>query len=277
MRDATDATLVPTRRALPDGPAPAGPGHHPHLAVRHGGRARTSSTARCRGARGDQRLDPRPRPQEDGKSKGNAVTPEDVVEEHGADAVRYWAASARLGTDAAFDTGQMKIGRRLAIKVLNASKFALGFGDVAGEPALTARRRIPLDLSMLAGLADVVDKATAALRGVRLHPRARGHRDVLLDVLRRLPRARQGPRLRRPGRRRRPRAPGPRCALALDDAAAPARPVPPVRDRGGLVVVAGRARCTAQSWPTRDELPPSAGTPALARVASARPSPGCAR
>jgi len=62
------------------------------------------------------------------KSKGNVVTPEDVVIEHSADAVRYWAASGRLGTDAAYDTGQMKVGRRLAIKVLNASKFALSFG-----------------------------------------------------------------------------------------------------------------------------------------------------
>jgi valyl-tRNA synthetase len=62
------------------------------------------------------------------KSKGNVVTPEDVVREHSADAVRYWAASSRLGTDAAYDTGQMKVGRRLAIKVLNASKFALSFG-----------------------------------------------------------------------------------------------------------------------------------------------------
>ncbi|MBD5830524.1 valine--tRNA ligase, partial [Janibacter melonis] len=63
------------------------------------------------------------------KSKGNVVTPEDVVVEHSADAVRYWAASGRLGTDAAYDTGQMKVGRRLAIKLLNASKFALGFGE----------------------------------------------------------------------------------------------------------------------------------------------------
>ncbi len=69
------------------------------------------------------------------KSKGNAETPEDVVKANGADAVRYWAASGRLGTDAAYDTGQMKVGRRLAIKVLNASKFALGFGDVVGRPA----------------------------------------------------------------------------------------------------------------------------------------------
>ncbi|MDN5797612.1 MAG: valine--tRNA ligase, partial [Intrasporangium sp.] len=92
------------------------------------------------------------------KSKGNAQTPEDVVRAHGADAVRYWAASGRLGTDAAYDTGQMKVGRRLAIKVLNASKFALGFGEVPGELGTAVTN--PLDLSMLAWLADVVDKAT---------------------------------------------------------------------------------------------------------------------
>ncbi|MER7073986.1 valine--tRNA ligase [Terrabacter sp. NPDC000476] len=92
------------------------------------------------------------------KSKGNAETPEDVVKANGADAVRYWAASGRLGTDAAYDTGQMKVGRRLAIKVLNASKFALGFGDVSGD--LRAAVTNPLDLSMLSALAVVVDKAT---------------------------------------------------------------------------------------------------------------------
>ena len=93
------------------------------------------------------------------KSKGNVVTPEDVVKEHSADAVRYWAASGRLGTDAAYDTGQMKVGRRLAIKVLNASKFALSFGEVSGD--LGAAVTNPLDRAMLASLAEVVDKATA--------------------------------------------------------------------------------------------------------------------
>jgi valyl-tRNA synthetase len=92
------------------------------------------------------------------KSKGNAQTPEDVVVQHGADAVRYWAASARLGTDAAYDTGQMKVGRRLAIKVLNATKFALSFGEVDGD--LQRAVTEPLDKSMLAGLAEVIVKAT---------------------------------------------------------------------------------------------------------------------
>ncbi|WP_270887616.1 valine--tRNA ligase [Pedococcus sp. 5OH_020] len=93
------------------------------------------------------------------KSKGNVVTPEDVVKEHCADAVRYWAASGRLGSDAAYDTGQMKVGRRLAIKILNATKFALSFGDVEGDLAHAVTE--PLDQAMLAGLAEVVDKATA--------------------------------------------------------------------------------------------------------------------
>ncbi len=93
------------------------------------------------------------------KSRGNVVTPEDLLKEHSADAVRYWAASGRLGTDAAYDVGQIKVGRRLAIKVLNASKFALSFGSVDGD--LAAQVTDPLDLSVLAGLREVVEKATA--------------------------------------------------------------------------------------------------------------------
>ncbi|WP_263730196.1 valine--tRNA ligase [Cellulomonas sp. SG140] len=98
------------------------------------------------------------------KSKGNVVTPMGLLEEHGSDAVRYWAASAKLGTDAAFEVGQMKIGRRLAIKVLNASKFALSFG-AADEPVSLDPAHVtqPIDRAMLAGLADVVETATAAL------------------------------------------------------------------------------------------------------------------
>ena len=92
------------------------------------------------------------------KSKGNVVTPNDLLVEHSSDAVRYWAASARLGTDAAFDTGQMKIGRRLAIKVLNAAKFVLSFD----APNADAKVTEPIDQSLLLNLAQVVTDATAA-------------------------------------------------------------------------------------------------------------------
>lgn len=101
------------------------------------------------------------------KSKGNVVTPMGLLEEYGSDAVRYWAASARLGTDAAFEVGQMKIGRRLAIKILNASKLALSYGGAEGSSATVsldpAQVTVALDRAMLAGLADVVDQATDAL------------------------------------------------------------------------------------------------------------------
>jgi valyl-tRNA synthetase len=92
------------------------------------------------------------------KSKGNVVVPAEPIDNHGADAVRYWAASARLGTDAAFDEGQMKIGRRLAIKLLNASKFVLSFEPADGIEEVTEA----VDQSLLLNLAEVVKDATAA-------------------------------------------------------------------------------------------------------------------
>jgi valyl-tRNA synthetase len=111
------------------------------------------------------------------KSKGNVVTPMALLEEHGSDGVRYWAASGRPGTDTAFDTNQMRVGRRLAIKLLNASRFALApktpgtavgagsagsLGDVVGaenKAPITAR----VDRAILRGLATLVDESTRDL------------------------------------------------------------------------------------------------------------------
>jgi valyl-tRNA synthetase len=95
------------------------------------------------------------------KSKGNVVTPKGMLDDHGSDAVRYWAASSRLGTDAAFDPQnpkQIKIGRRLAIKVLNAAKFVYSFEQPLAEAGITE----DLDVDLLAELNRVVAVATKA-------------------------------------------------------------------------------------------------------------------
>jgi valyl-tRNA synthetase len=97
------------------------------------------------------------------KSKGNTVTPMGLFEQYGTDAVRYWAASARPGTDTAFSEEQMKVGRKLATKLLNVSKFVLGLGDPAefGTAVVTD----PVDAAMLARLDATVDEATRAFDG----------------------------------------------------------------------------------------------------------------
>jgi valyl-tRNA synthetase len=59
------------------------------------------------------------------KSKGNVMTPLPLLEQYTADAGRYWAASARLGADTAFDEKVWKIGKRLVTKLFNAGKFVL--------------------------------------------------------------------------------------------------------------------------------------------------------
>ncbi len=97
------------------------------------------------------------------KSKGNVVTPDDLLVEWSSDAVRYWAARARLGTDTAFDPGVFKVGKRLATKIFNASRFVLMQLDRAGgempEPQHITE---PLDVALIGRLRKVVELATRA-------------------------------------------------------------------------------------------------------------------
>jgi valyl-tRNA synthetase len=99
------------------------------------------------------------------KSKGNALTPADMLSRYGADAVRYWAACGRPGVDLALDESQMKVGRRLATKLLNASRFVLGLATDEASVRATSSDVVtePLDRSMLARLSTVVGSATRHL------------------------------------------------------------------------------------------------------------------
>lgn len=94
------------------------------------------------------------------KSRGNVVTPQGLLEQYGSDAVRYWAALGRPGSDTAFEEQQMKIGRRLALKLFNLSKLVFG---VPGDPHGPVEQ--PLDQAMLQRLGAVTAAAEAALEG----------------------------------------------------------------------------------------------------------------
>jgi valyl-tRNA synthetase len=93
------------------------------------------------------------------KSRGTVVTPMEPIDQFGADPVRYWAACGRAGVDLAYDEHQMRIGRRLVTKLLNASKFVLG---LAGPADLGGPVTSTVDRSMLAALSTVVATATEA-------------------------------------------------------------------------------------------------------------------
>ncbi|HEX4787890.1 MAG TPA: valine--tRNA ligase [Actinospica sp.] len=93
------------------------------------------------------------------KSQGNVITPEHLIDEHGADGVRYWAALGRPGTDTAFEPQQMKVGRRLATKILNAAKFVYSFGAPSPDAHVTE----PLDLAVLHAFSETAAEATRAL------------------------------------------------------------------------------------------------------------------
>ncbi|MGC8844818.1 MAG: valine--tRNA ligase [Candidatus Hydrogenedens sp.] len=97
------------------------------------------------------------------KSHGNVVTPEPLIEQHGADSVRYWSAKARLGVDTAYDEQAFKVGRKLCTKLFNASKFAImQLQNV--DRGLLKRGIIqnPIDISVINELKTCIQRATAS-------------------------------------------------------------------------------------------------------------------
>ena len=96
------------------------------------------------------------------KSKGNVVVPNDLIEQYGADAVRYWSANARLGADTANDEQVFKVGKKLVVKIFNASKFVLNNFhkiDVLDKSNI----KNPLDKSLVFIFNNYLEKITESL------------------------------------------------------------------------------------------------------------------
>ena len=195
------------------------------------------------------------------KSKGNVVTPLALLQEYGSDGVRYWAARGGPGVDTAFDVGQMKIGRKLAMKVLNVSKFVL-----AGEQPEGAVTE-PLDRGMLQNLAALVDEATAELEQLRIRQGAREDRVVLLGFLRQLHRGGEVAALRRfrPGGRRRRRPP--RCGWRCRCCCGCSRRILPFACEE-VWSWCNSGSIHRAAWPARDELVARVGR---GRIGAGRP------
>ena len=100
------------------------------------------------------------------KSKGNVVTPQHLLEQYSADAVRYWAARARLGVDTAYDESIFKIGLKLSTKLFNASKFVISqiqaYEQEVG-PIDSVKHKTVLDLSFLSRLVSTIENSTKSL------------------------------------------------------------------------------------------------------------------
>jgi valyl-tRNA synthetase len=101
------------------------------------------------------------------KSKGNVVTPVDLIEEKGSDVVRFWASTSRLGADTAYSEDVLKIGKKLVTKLWNATKFAAIHLDKLEQKPSTAKADVesgtinePLDLWILTRLNKTIHKAT---------------------------------------------------------------------------------------------------------------------
>ena len=254
----------PVRARFPMDHAPAGARDHPHLAVLDRRALRTTSSAPCPGrTRPSPGSSSTPTARRCRSRRATRSTPIDVLERYGADAVRWWAAGARPGADIAVrrdaDEGRPPAGDQDPQR----RKFVLGLGaSAAGRPTQVTE---PIDRALLAALAGVVDEATAAFEAFDYTRALEVDRVVLLVVLRRLPRAGEGPGLRRPRRRgasRRRRRWRWRCRCCCGCSRRSCRSSPRRSGRGGR-----RARCTAPPWPAGRRAA-GRGDPAVLRVAA---------
>lgn len=99
------------------------------------------------------------------KSKGNVVTPENLIVEYSADAVRYWAGKARLGSDTIYDTSLFLIGKKLVNKIYNVGNFVKTILDKSGQDYsdfTLSNINQPVDLALVEQMNSLLSKSTEA-------------------------------------------------------------------------------------------------------------------
>jgi valyl-tRNA synthetase len=91
------------------------------------------------------------------KSKGNSISPQEVAEKYGVDALRYWAASSKLGEDFDYQEKDLLTGKKLVNKLFNASKFM--FMQINKQPK-KPKKLIETDRIFLIKLNELIKNAT---------------------------------------------------------------------------------------------------------------------
>ncbi|MDD5417845.1 MAG: valine--tRNA ligase [Candidatus Nanoarchaeia archaeon] len=92
------------------------------------------------------------------KSKGNTIAPQDILEKYGADVLRFWATNTKLGEDVRFREEDLLRGRKVLVKLWNASRFVNTF-KTEGK----TKKEHVTDLWIKSKLSKVIAKATKSL------------------------------------------------------------------------------------------------------------------
>ncbi len=95
------------------------------------------------------------------KSKGNYVPPHDIMEKYGADSLRLWSATAKLGEDLRYKEEDIKTAQKTITKLWNASRFVLmHLEDYDSKKGCDSDELELIDKWLLIKLNHVLNKAT---------------------------------------------------------------------------------------------------------------------
>lgn len=99
------------------------------------------------------------------KSRKNAVSsPMDLIDMHSADAIRYWSANSKLGTDTFFSEDELKISKRFINKLYNAAKFAImQLKDFTKPEQYEGEKLLPVDRWILQRVNETTSKVIRLL------------------------------------------------------------------------------------------------------------------